>query len=942
MTDLSEVEWDFRVRRYQQLREQCAEELPGEIAEAKAERAEDRPELDEIISQFRSSRDVHQFREAMDSWSRGKPRYGFAGQNGAMFLNQLVKDGDAATVTSLLLRIIDMPETESSARGLADELATYVTQLRKEGSAAALGRIGPLLSWFWWLDQPDVWPVQWTSAKRVLDQLGFLDDSGTPWDRYLHYRAHVHRFGSSEEVERVLALTEEHQAYGLDPATANRLTRIRDANSPADDPQQYEANKASIDLLRKTVRTLGAAMEEEVSAALGKRVKRHVAGTYWAPHKKVLREDVWVTWVPQTSHPTPSLVLAADKYGAVKIGFRSNPMRKGHKGLADRMLELLSDHRAPGCDWMTFGPVDEWSQDSKARDPAEIPTWAILGRRFELADMGSHEQVKGAVLDTAAALQPAFEAAWRAESGMESIATTPQSHDPGTTDEANPKLANLLQQFLGETDYPNERDLADKMAQREWAKMLEVEQLPSIALSELRRIYGGGTYGSPGPQSNLHTTLADEDPAVIDRFLSAISFLLWGEGDVAGRIDRVMDESDLGLRGFKESAIMKLLAVARPDEFLAVFPFTGDSGKAAVMQTLGLPVPPMTDTVGTRQQEASATLKSVVEPLLPGDSWGQSRFLYWLHSQPSEADITLDTGEIIHDEDQIEAVAEKLSLPREFLDEIVELLENHRQLIFYGPPGTGKTYVAQHLAEAITATDEQRRLIQFHPSTSYEDFFEGYRPLTTSDERIVYKLVGGPLRLMAERATADLSGKPYILIIDEINRANLAKVLGELLFLLEYRDTEINPLYRPDEPFSLPKNLWIIGTMNTADRSIATVDAALRRRFHFVPFVPDDRDDNPISELLRRWLADNEEPEWVADLVDGVNQRLRGELGGDHLLLGPSYFMTSGLDKDALAQIWKYRIEPLIDDLFFGEDKAKAFRFARVWSDFGPQDESDQ
>ena len=127
----------------------------------------------------------------------------------------------------------------------------------------------------------------------------------------------------------------------------------------------------------------------------------------------------------------------------------------------------------------------------------------------------------------------------------------------------------------------------------------------------------------------------------------------------------------------------------------------------------------------------------------------------------------------------------------------------------------------------------------------------------------------------------------------------------------------------------------IIGTMNTADRSIAPVDAALRRRFHFVPFVPDDQPDNPISGLLGRWLSERGEPEWVASLVDGVNQKLRKEMGGDHLALGPSYFMQSQLNRESLALIWKYRIEPLIDDLFFGDDRAKSFRFSAIWEEFG-------
>ncbi len=107
-----------------------------------------------------------------------------------------------------------------------------------------------------------------------------------------------------------------------------------------------------------------------------------------------------------------------------------------------------------------------------------------------------------------------------------------------------------------------------------------------------------------------------------------------------------------------------------------------------------------------------------------------------------------------------------------------------------------------------------------------------------------------------------------MLLIDEINRANVSKVLGELVFLLEYRDEEIHLQYS-DAGFSLPANLQIIATMNTADRSIALIDTALRRRFHFVAFFPDTP---PIDSLLRRWLHDNHpDLAWVADVVDRAN-----------------------------------------------------------------------
>ena len=279
-------------------------------------------------------------------------------------------------------------------------------------------------------------------------------------------------------------------------------------------------------------------------------------------------------------------------------------------------------------------------------------------------------------------------------------------------------------------------------------------------------------------------------------------------------------------------------------------------------------------------------------------------------------------------DERIESLAEDLLLEgRGFLDDLVALLGDKGQAILYGPPGTGKTYLARGLAEALAPNPERRMLVQFHPSTSYEDFFEGYRPETGADGALAYRLTPGPLALLAEKAAAD-PGWRYVMVIDEINRANLPKVLGELLFLFEYRNESVRTLYRPDRPFRLPPNLWFVGTMNTADRSIALIDAALRRRFQFVPFFPDR---GPARGLLERWLRANGEPEWVGVLVDMVNDDLTDALGGSHLLLGASHFMRPGLDHDKLRQIWEYNIEPFIEDQFFGDPaQIDRFRFDAV------------
>ena len=261
-------------------------------------------------------------------------------------------------------------------------------------------------------------------------------------------------------------------------------------------------------------------------------------------------------------------------------------------------------------------------------------------------------------------------------------------------------------------------------------------------------------------------------------------------------------------------------------------------------------------------------------------------------------------------------VAEELLYTQADLRTITQLLDDKRQVIFQGPPGTGKTYAAQKLARHLAESDKRVTLVQFHPSYAYEDFVQGFRP-TLHGDRPGFRLRRGPL-LRAADAAREEPQAPHFLVIDEINRGNLAKVLGELYFLLEYRDDEIRLQYAAenDEPFGLPKNLYIIGTMNTADRSIALVDLALRRRFHFVEFHPDRA---PVEGLLERWLEREKiSMEWLPAVVDRANGKL--DRGGDrHAAIGPTYFMKDDLDEDKLALVWKHNVLPYIEERLYGQ-----------------------
>ena len=269
----------------------------------------------------------------------------------------------------------------------------------------------------------------------------------------------------------------------------------------------------------------------------------------------------------------------------------------------------------------------------------------------------------------------------------------------------------------------------------------------------------------------------------------------------------------------------------------------------------------------------------------------------------------------------LETLAEELNLPLEFLVDIQQLLEEKKQVIFQGPPGTGKTYVARALAKYIAGSPDRVMLVQFHPSYAYEDFVQGFRPKIDGQG---FELRDGPLREIAELARNN-EDKKFVLVVDEINRGNIGKIFGELYFLLEYRDSEIRLQYS-DREFSLPNNLFLIGTMNTADRSIALVDLALRRRFYFKNFHPDDE---AVKGVLRRWLRKNAPAmEWVADLVAAANEKMTDDR---HAAIGPSYFMRDHLDYAAVKRIWEHSVLPYIEEWFFGnQERLEEFALSKL------------
>jgi 5-methylcytosine-specific restriction protein B len=253
-------------------------------------------------------------------------------------------------------------------------------------------------------------------------------------------------------------------------------------------------------------------------------------------------------------------------------------------------------------------------------------------------------------------------------------------------------------------------------------------------------------------------------------------------------------------------------------------------------------------------------------------------------------------------------------LRAEQADDLYEMLLNKKQIILYGPPGTGKTFVAQELGKWITGLAKppasRVEMIQFHPAYSYEDFIEGIRPESkpTGDGRFTvdYPPCAGVFRRFCKIAQ-ERPDQTYVFIIDEINRGNIPRIFGELMLLLEYRERDV-PLPYSGERFRIPPNVYLIGTMNTADRSIALVDFALRRRFYFFQFGAD-------PDLLERWLADH--PVTSVPYLANLYRRLSQEAIDDPAYaVGVSYFMDPNLTAAKLARIWRRSIMPYLEEYY--------------------------
>jgi 5-methylcytosine-specific restriction protein B len=441
---------------------------------------------------------------------------------------------------------------------------------------------------------------------------------------------------------------------------------------------------------------------------------------------------------------------------------------------------------------------------------------------------------------------------------------------------------------------------------------------------------------------------ADQIDALWNVFVAAIKFADSEDGEDDARIDfaGAFDNAH-GRPGVAWNLTFGLYWI-RPWSYLSL----DNNSRTYITKKLGVPI----SRRGPRRRCNSAdylALMDAIEPRFreasyPVHSYPELSMEAWSYKDPTE-EATTNKSAVPADDDQDSDITQEsvltpapiLSyavedilndgcfLERPEVERLLDRIRTKKNLILQGPPGTGKTWIAKRLAFALIGQkDESKvRAVQFHPNLSYEDFVRGWRPM--GDGKL--SLVDGVFLETIRAASKDSSSK-FVIVIEEINRGNPAQIFGEFLTLLEAgkrTPSEALELCYPDadgkrRPFHIPENLYVIGTMNIADRSLALVDLALRRRFAFVTLEP------RLNGAWRDWVVREcgVDPALAEDIerrMTELNEQIADDLGNQfrigHSYVTPAQRLESGNTREWFRQVAETEIRPLLEEYWFDSPK---------------------